>query len=117
MLIVPFPQSALNEEAGKLFMESYDDYYQKAKILTQIYAVERKKENINAEDRENSMKMKARKKSESSLKLDRQRSRDKRKDRRKGVLKSVRNQQNGARSGSFRKISAKIRDKKWFRRI
>jgi len=26
LLIVPFPESALNEEAGRLFMESYDDY-------------------------------------------------------------------------------------------
>jgi len=27
LLIVPFPESALNEEAGRLFMESYDDYF------------------------------------------------------------------------------------------
>ena len=26
LLIVPFPESSLNDEAGKLFMESYDEY-------------------------------------------------------------------------------------------
>ena len=31
LLIVPFPQSALNEEAGKLFMENYDEYFKIAK--------------------------------------------------------------------------------------
>ena len=27
LLIVPFPESALNEEAGKLFMENYEDFF------------------------------------------------------------------------------------------
>jgi ubiquitin-conjugating enzyme E2 S len=28
LLIHPFPESSLNDEAGKLFMESYDEYFQ-----------------------------------------------------------------------------------------
>ena len=39
LLIVPFPQSALNEEAGKLFMENYDEYFKIAKMYTNIYAM------------------------------------------------------------------------------
>lgn len=35
---MPFPESALNEEAGRLFMESYDDYHNQAKIYTNIHA-------------------------------------------------------------------------------
>jgi ubiquitin-conjugating enzyme E2 S len=38
LLIVPFPESALNEEAGKAFMESYDDYVRKARLWTSIHA-------------------------------------------------------------------------------
>ena len=30
LLINPFPESALNEEAGKLFMEDYQSYFKKA---------------------------------------------------------------------------------------
>ena len=38
LLIVPNPESALNEEAGKLILESYDDYYKRAKLYTEIHA-------------------------------------------------------------------------------
>jgi ubiquitin-conjugating enzyme E2 S len=38
LLIVPFPESSLNDEAGKLFMESYDEYARKARLVTSIYA-------------------------------------------------------------------------------
>jgi hypothetical protein len=38
LLIVPFPESALNEEAGRLFMESYDEYHSQAKLLANIHA-------------------------------------------------------------------------------
>jgi ubiquitin-conjugating enzyme E2 S len=31
---VPFPESALNEEAGKIFMEDYDEYFKHAKLIT-----------------------------------------------------------------------------------
>jgi ubiquitin-conjugating enzyme E2 S len=39
LLIVPFPESSLNDDAGKLFMESYDDYAKKARMMTRIHAV------------------------------------------------------------------------------
>jgi ubiquitin-conjugating enzyme E2 S len=38
LLIVPNPESALNEEAGKLLLERYDDYCSRAKIFTDIHA-------------------------------------------------------------------------------
>ena len=38
LLIVPFPESSLNDEAGKLFMENYDEYYRMAKLWTSIHA-------------------------------------------------------------------------------
>ncbi len=41
LLINPFPESALNEEAGKLFMENYDQYFRRAKIFTEIHAVQK----------------------------------------------------------------------------
>lgn len=37
-MIVPFPESSLNEEAGKLFMENYDEYFRHAKIFSDLYA-------------------------------------------------------------------------------
>ncbi len=37
-MIIPFPESSLNEEAGKLFMENYNEYFKIAKIFTQVYA-------------------------------------------------------------------------------
>ena len=55
LLIVPFPQSSLNEEAGKMFMDNYDEYFKVAKMLTSIHAkkktvenkIEDKNENLN----------------------------------------------------------------------
>ena len=47
LLIVPFPQSALNEEAGKLFMENYDEYFKIAKMYTNIYAMKNSSNNNN----------------------------------------------------------------------
>ena len=38
LLIVPFPQSSLNEEAGKMFMDNYEEYFKVAKMLTDIHA-------------------------------------------------------------------------------
>lgn len=38
LLIVPNPESALNEEAGKMLLEHYDDYSQRAKLMTDIHA-------------------------------------------------------------------------------
>ena len=39
LLIVPFPESSLNDEAGKLFMESYDEFARRAKIMTEGHAL------------------------------------------------------------------------------
>lgn len=38
LLIVPNAESALNEEAGKMLLERYDDYSQRAKMMTEIHA-------------------------------------------------------------------------------
>ena len=37
LLIVPFPESALNQEASKLFIESYADFVKRARLLTSIH--------------------------------------------------------------------------------
>eukprot|EP01130_Rhizamoeba_saxonica_P001529 TRINITY_DN11376_c0_g1_i1.p1 TRINITY_DN11376_c0_g1~~TRINITY_DN11376_c0_g1_i1.p1 ORF type:complete len:207 (-),score=52.22 TRINITY_DN11376_c0_g1_i1:39-659(-) len=41
LLIVPNPESSLNEDAGRLLLEHYDDYFQRAKLWTQIHAMNR----------------------------------------------------------------------------
>lgn len=38
LLIVPNPESALNEEAGKLLLEDYEEYSSRAKLYTEIHA-------------------------------------------------------------------------------
>ncbi|KAK3843373.1 MAG: hypothetical protein J3R72DRAFT_383304 [Linnemannia gamsii] len=38
LLIVPNPESALNEDAGRLLLERYDDYAQRARMWTTIHA-------------------------------------------------------------------------------
>lgn len=38
LLIEPFPESALNEEAGKLLLENYEEYAKHAKLMTSIHA-------------------------------------------------------------------------------
>mmetsp|Transcript_2578 Transcript_2578/g.3950 ORF Transcript_2578/g.3950 Transcript_2578/m.3950 type:complete len:259 (+) Transcript_2578:140-916(+) len=37
LLIVPFPESSLNDEAGKLFMESYDEYNRRARLMADVH--------------------------------------------------------------------------------
>jgi len=37
LLIVPFPESSLNDEAGKLFMESYDEYSKRALLMADVH--------------------------------------------------------------------------------
>merc|ERR1719223_84399 len=39
LLIVPFPESALNEEAGRLFMESYEEYATHAAMINRVHAL------------------------------------------------------------------------------
>ena len=38
LLIVPFPESALNEQAGKMFMEDYQEYCKHSRLITELYA-------------------------------------------------------------------------------
>ncbi|XP_050235197.1 ubiquitin-conjugating enzyme E2 22 [Mercurialis annua] len=38
LLIEPFPESALNEQAGKMLLENYDEYARHAKLYTSIHA-------------------------------------------------------------------------------
>ncbi|CEI86627.1 Putative Ubiquitin-conjugating enzyme E2 S [Rhizopus microsporus] len=38
LLILPNPESALNEEAGKLLLEQYEDYAKRARLYTSIQA-------------------------------------------------------------------------------
>jgi len=42
LLIYPNPESALNEEAGKLLLEQYAEYSKQAKMMTEIYASSKK---------------------------------------------------------------------------
>lgn len=37
----PNPESALNEEAGKLLLEAYEDYFKHAQLMTQIHALKK----------------------------------------------------------------------------
>jgi ubiquitin-conjugating enzyme E2 S len=37
LLIVPFPESSLNDEAGKLFMESYGEYSKRAHLMADVH--------------------------------------------------------------------------------
>jgi ubiquitin-conjugating enzyme E2 S len=38
LLIVPFPESSLNEEAGRQFMEDYKSFCETAKVYTDVHA-------------------------------------------------------------------------------
>lgn len=42
LLIEPFPESALNEQAGKLLLEDYDEYAKLARLYTGIHALKAK---------------------------------------------------------------------------
>ena len=53
LLIVPFPESSLNDEAGKLFMDSYDEFARRARLMTEVHALDETEENgadSNSED-------------------------------------------------------------------
>ena len=36
---MPFPESSLNDEAGKNFMSNYDEYYRRAKLLASVHGL------------------------------------------------------------------------------
>lgn len=50
LLIVPNAESALNEEAGRLLLEEYDHYFQRAQMITEIHAQIPKNMKIGRED-------------------------------------------------------------------
>lgn len=47
---MPNPESALNEEAGKMLLEHYDDYSQRAKLMTEIHARPSNCKSVDAEE-------------------------------------------------------------------
>jgi ubiquitin-conjugating enzyme E2 S len=47
LLIQPFPDSALNEEAGKLLMEDYQEYAKHAQLMTSIHAQPQKQAGLS----------------------------------------------------------------------
>lgn len=53
LLIIPFPESALNQDAAKMFMECYDDFVSHAKMLTQLHAITQDKQAVLGERSEN----------------------------------------------------------------
>lgn len=46
LLIYPFPESALNEEAARIFMDNYQEYFKYAKLLTELYAQHKEKKSV-----------------------------------------------------------------------
>ncbi|KAJ2609540.1 hypothetical protein H4S08_004003 [Coemansia sp. RSA 1365] len=60
LLIYPNPESALNEEAGRLLLEHYDDYARHARLMTEIHAaikpetlvVDEKMQDMGSENRD-----------------------------------------------------------------
>jgi len=51
LLIVPNPESALNEEAGKMLLEQYDDYSTRARLFTDIHAKPAKSSTAEASEK------------------------------------------------------------------
>lgn len=57
---MPFPESSLNDEAGKNFMESYDEYARRAKLLAGVHGLKgwsTPVENANGAEQENNEEM------------------------------------------------------------
>lgn len=58
LLINPNPESALNEEAGRLLLENYEDYFKHAALMTSVHAKKGKWEEDSSEvsTKENNVK-------------------------------------------------------------
>lgn len=54
LLINPNPESALNEEAGKLLLEKYEDYCKRAALMTSVHAKKTKWEDVSAASNDSS---------------------------------------------------------------
>eukprot|EP00005_Dracoamoeba_jomungandri_P001900 CAMPEP_0174262286 /NCGR_PEP_ID=MMETSP0439-20130205/12889_1 /TAXON_ID=0 /ORGANISM="Stereomyxa ramosa, Strain Chinc5" /LENGTH=219 /DNA_ID=CAMNT_0015346977 /DNA_START=71 /DNA_END=727 /DNA_ORIENTATION=- len=50
LLIAPNPESALNEEAGRLLLERYEDYAKHAALMTKIHAKKYRMEDLSSPD-------------------------------------------------------------------
>ena len=78
LLIEPFPESALNEEAAKLMLEDYDEYFRRAKMFTGIHAKPCRSllpsEGGNAERPTSAAENPATKKAKSEKKMDKKKS-------------------------------------------
>ena len=57
LLIVPFPESALNEEAGRLIITSYDEFCNQARLYTQIHAKPNQKQQQLIQDMQQKQKI------------------------------------------------------------
>lgn len=55
LLIIPFPESSLNEEAGRLFMDDYEEYSRMAKLMTKIHAMPLKESETHQDENENTL--------------------------------------------------------------
>jgi ubiquitin-conjugating enzyme E2 S len=66
LLIVPFPESSLNDEAGKLFMESYDEYAKRARLMAGVHG-KASSENDDKSEENASVKKKPLQRSTSSV--------------------------------------------------
>lgn len=69
LLIHPNPESALNEEAGKLLLEDYDEYAKQARLMTTIHASRKLVEKTSSENepREKSEEQKPRAKNDENV--------------------------------------------------
>jgi ubiquitin-conjugating enzyme E2 S len=50
LLIQPNPESALNEDAGKLLLEDYEEYAKQARLMTQIHATKKLISTVTPQD-------------------------------------------------------------------
>ena len=75
LLINPFPESSLNDEAGKLFLDSYEEYAARAQLITKVHAIAEKAESLNTTEelssetlKENALKKKEKETKKKNLK-------------------------------------------------
>jgi ubiquitin-conjugating enzyme E2 S len=55
LLIIPFPESSLNDEAGRLFMDSYVEYARRAKLMAGVHG---KSKPFSSDEEENDLEEK-----------------------------------------------------------
>mmetsp|Transcript_15971 Transcript_15971/g.22753 ORF Transcript_15971/g.22753 Transcript_15971/m.22753 type:complete len:252 (+) Transcript_15971:120-875(+) len=65
LLIIPFPESSLNDEAGKLFMNSYEEFSRRARLMAGVHALKKSYINDDTEETFNDLNNKASKENKS----------------------------------------------------